>query len=136
MSCVAGALAAVITALANMAMWAGMFGGNRDNANPFALASGCAAGLRRGSRDTDGRVTIAEYQADGQVPSWPRDPLALASHARISGVQAAPLRRTAAGQPGALMITNPFGRVSGSDRCFDSPPIVDRIRRLEAMARG
>ncbi len=139
-SSVAAALAGVITSIAQMMMFASMFGGgsnDEDRPNPFVLllmsllAPIAAAVIQMAISRT------REYDADEDGSRLTNDPLALASALRKieSGVASRPLQPTPQLQNAShLMIANPF-RAQDVSRLFAShPPTADRIARLEQMA--
>ena len=139
-SSVAGALASVITFLAQMAQFAAIFGGaSRDDEEgpgvlgtlAFALLGPLAAGLIQMAISRS-----REYEADATGARVTGDPLALASALRKLelGTAARPLVDDPRLAPtSSLMIANPFRGGVGS--LFSThPPMAERVARLEAMA--
>jgi heat shock protein HtpX len=139
-SSVAAALAGVITSVAQMMMFASMFGGSsndEDRPNPLVLilmallAPMAAAVIQMAISRT------REYDADEDGSRLTGDPLALASAlAKLEhGVAVRPLPPTPQLQNAShLMIANPF-RAQDVSRLFSThPPTAERIARLQEMA--
>jgi heat shock protein HtpX len=132
-SSTAGALAACITYIAEIAFFFG--GGRNSRSNPLAgllmlILGPLAAGLIQ--------LAISrsrEYQADESGALLSNDPLALASALRKldAGVAAVSLVKTPAlATTSHLMIADPFR--SGSSLFATHPPMAQRIARLEQLA--
>ncbi|NHN55233.1 zinc metalloprotease HtpX [Calidifontibacter sp. DB0510] len=139
-SSIAAALAGIITSIAQMMMFAGMFGGSQDDdrPNPIALLAMSFLAPIAAALIQLAISRTREYDADEDGSKLTGDPLALASalHKIEVGVSRAPLAPTPrVVNASHMMIANPFRAQDISRLMSTHPDTASRIERLEEMAR-
>jgi heat shock protein HtpX len=143
-SSVAAAIAGVITSVAQMFMFMGLFGGgggdnNNNRSNPMGMLLMALLAPLAATTIQLAITRTREYDADEDGATLTGDPLALASALRKleRGTAAAPLApQRDLVNASHMMIANPF-RAQDVSRLFAThPPMAERIARLEAMATG
>ncbi len=140
-SSIAATLAGAITFIARMAGWALMFGGgSRDERGGGGALGGLLFYLVAPIAALLIQLAVSrsrEFAADAEGARIAGTPLGLASALRKLGAYTARVpMRTARPNTAHMMIANPFGGKGMMALFATHPPIEERIRRLEAMARA
>jgi heat shock protein HtpX len=139
-SSVAGALAGIITMLANLAMFLPFFASDdEDRPNPLVLLLTMILGPLAAGLIQMAVSRSREFEADASGARLTGDPLALASALeKISaGVDRFPARSDSrVAEQSHLMIESPL-RGGGLTSLFSThPPTAERVKRLREMAHG
>jgi heat shock protein HtpX len=140
-SSIAATIAGAISYLGMMAFWmGGMFGGrDREGANPLIallmfIFAPIAAGILQMALSR-----TREYAADRSGAEYTHDPMSLASalNKLQNGVAMRPMEQNAGTQAtSSLYIVHPFNAGGLSNLFSTHPPIEERIKRLQEMARN
>lgn len=141
-STIVASFASAIAMIANMAQWAAIFGGGRDNdgegGNPIALIATALLAPLAASVIQMGISRTREYMADEEGGRMIDDPIALArALAKIDNYAHYQVLPGASKATVHMCIINPFAGVRGTLMNLFSthPPTEDRIARLEDLDR-
>lgn len=141
-STIVASFASAIAMIANMAQWAAIFGGGRDNdgegGNPIALIATALLAPLAASVIQMGISRTREYMADEEGGRMIDDPIALArALAKLDNYAHYQVLPGASKATAHMCIINPFAGVRGTLMNLFSthPPTEDRIARLEDLDR-
>ena len=134
---VAGVLASAITAIANFAQFAAIFGGRDENGegrNPLAMLLMALLAPIAATLIQMAISRTREYKADATGAELCRDPLALAS--ALNKLTMYSQRIPMQGNPSTenMFIVSPFSGMSMANLFSTHPPMQERIARLQQMA--